>query len=952
MDPVRRWSCALLLSAGAALAQRTTDLEKQAWDAWHRHDVPTARSLFDVLLERPDLRPEGRIAILDSLASIHLIRSEAARAVELLREAVAAARAAELPGPLLRGLASLAQGLNVLGAYEEAIETTRAGLRAAPAVPDGPGRWRSEADLRTILVTLLYARGELEESLEQIRQAIPVLEQLALPRRKIDVLLYRSICLFELGRTDEADADLAALAATAQAGGEAEGAAFCWRTRAFIARLSGRRTDALELIRRGEEVALPGGHARAALRRERGRVLAHADPVGAVRELVRAADLYAACRVAEEQGMTLLEAARIEALCGNHEEAAALTERAGKLHVGLLGMALVHRSALLADAGRWDEAGRVAEEALVAQRGHQDPRYLVRVLTHVGGVRLGRGDAAAAEPVLREARTLSERHHLPAREPVLVTLAAALERQGRLDEALEAARAAVELLEAGPSGRSMDEVLPGSPEPLEGLERLALASLKARPGAIDEAFRAAELLKARALLAALARSEAPPPPAEAGPAHAELRDALRARSALLEAQAGGAALARSAERTAEAARSLRAAAPRYAALHRPEPVPLERARELAPDGTVLVEFLWPRRFREGIAFVVTSAGARAVRLALPAGLESAIDAYTRALGTAASAADEAALRSCALRLREHLVRPWEEDLRGARRVIVIPDGPLHFLPFETLPAGDGGSETWADRWAVSYAPSATILHQQREGPAPPAAGVLAVSGDVEGLAGAAGELQLLGRELDGPVAVRSSISEARFRVEAALPSTVLHLAAHGVLDESRPDRSHLRLIAGGGEDGRLEARELFGGLATRADLAVLSACDTGRGVGRYGLGVCSLAWGFLHAGARSVVFTLWKVRDQDALRLMERFYRRLAAGGPRDEALAATKREARREGWPAAAWAPFVLIGDGAAPVPVRRRAGGGARPAALVGAGVALAAGLAALAWAARAGR
>jgi len=945
----RAW--ALLLSAGAALGQGTADLEKQAWDAWRRHDLPLARTLFDGLLERSDLAPEGRVAILDSLASIHLIRSESARGVELLREAVAVARAAELPGPLLRGLASLSQGLNVLGAYEEAIETARAGLGVAPTVPESPARRKSETELRIILVTLLYARGDLDGALEQIRQAVLLFEPDTLPRRLIDLLLYRSICLFELGRTEEADAHLATLAATAQAGGEPDGAAFCWRTRAFIARLSGRRTAALELLRKGEEVATPGAHARAAIVRERGRVLAHADPVGAVRELVRAADLYAACRVAEEQGMTLLEAARIEATSGNHEEAAALTERAGKLHRGLLGFALVHRSALLADAGRWEEAGRVAEEALAAQRGHQDPRYLVRVLTHVGSVRLARGDAAAAEPLLCEARTLSERHHLPAREPVLVTLAASLERQGKLDEALEAARAAVELFEAGPSGRAMDEVLPGAPEPLEGLERLALASLKAGPGGIEEAFRAAELLKARALLAALARSDPPEPPAEARPAEAALRDALRARSALLEARAAEPALTRAAERTAEAARSLRAAAPRFAALHRPEPITLERARELATGGTVLVEYLWPRRFREGIAFVITPGGARAVLLALPPGLEQALETYTRALGSAASAADEAALRSCARRLREHLVRPWEEALRGARRVIVIPDGPLHFLPFETLPAGDDGSGTWADRWAVSYAPSATILLEQRRAPVPPAGRVVAASGDAEDLAGAAGELRLLGRELDGPVVAWPRIRESRFRVEAAIPSTVLHLAAHGVLDEARPDRSHLRLVAGEGEDGRLEARELFAGLVTRADLAVLSACDTGRGVGRYGLGVCSLAWGFLHAGARSVVYTLWKVRDEDALRFMERFYRRLAGGAARDESLVATKREARREGWPVAAWAPFVLIGDGGAPVPVRRRPGG-ARPAALLGAGAALAAGAAFLAWAARAGR
>jgi CHAT domain-containing protein len=138
---------------------------------------------------------------------------------------------------------------------------------------------------------------------------------------------------------------------------------------------------------------------------------------------------------------------------------------------------------------------------------------------------------------------------------------------------------------------------------------------------------------------------------------------------------------------------------------------------------------------------------------------------------------------------------------------------------------------------------------------------------------------------------------------------VLHFATHAFVDRVLPMRSGLWLGGSEHEDGVLDASEIYA-LALRADLVVLSACDTGVGRTAAGEGVQSLARAFLYAGARSVVATLWQVDDRRTLELMTRFYSGLAGRETVATALAAARREsiARRE--PPRAWAGFVLIGS------------------------------------------
>jgi CHAT domain-containing protein len=145
------------------------------------------------------------------------------------------------------------------------------------------------------------------------------------------------------------------------------------------------------------------------------------------------------------------------------------------------------------------------------------------------------------------------------------------------------------------------------------------------------------------------------------------------------------------------------------------------------------------------------------------------------------------------------------------------------------------------------------------------------------------------------------------------PFGLIHLAAHAVVDEDQPERTAVILAADeAGEDGLLQAREVVD-LDLGGRVVVLSACRTSGGAILGGEGAMSLARAFFQAGARTVVASLWPVRDDETEALMAAFYSGLAEGRSVASALAEARRERIRAGAPAAAWAHMVAMGDGEA---------------------------------------
>jgi tetratricopeptide (TPR) repeat protein len=307
---------------------------------------------------------------------------------------------------------------------------------------------------------------------------------------------------------------------------------------------------------------------------------------------------------------------------------------------------------------------------------------------------------------------------------------------------------------------------------------------------------------------------------------------------------------------------------------------------------------------------------------------------------------------------------WRQ-VRAADGVAVVPDGPLHLLPFEALVVSPGPAAPryWLDDGPpIRVAASATSLAAAdgaggSQDPGPPRGSgspvtVLSVSdpafdpespaasgtGRSSGadatrgtrwarLPGARLETEAIVRAYGaGRVAVLQDTAATEPALRAALAGRrVLHLATHGFVTERRGEVLGGLVLAPGAaraaaepvtaDDGLLQLFEIYE-LALDCDLAVLSACETGRGPRVAGEGVFALSRGFQVAGARSVAATLWPVDDASTATLIGALFRRLAEDERRGRRpdVARALHEARRELRAGAQadpyyWAPFVLSG-------------------------------------------
>jgi CHAT domain-containing protein len=263
----------------------------------------------------------------------------------------------------------------------------------------------------------------------------------------------------------------------------------------------------------------------------------------------------------------------------------------------------------------------------------------------------------------------------------------------------------------------------------------------------------------------------------------------------------------------------------------------------------------------------------------------------------------------AVRLHRQLFLPLAAGIQ-TRSVVIVPHGPLHYLPFGAL-LGDEGY--LIKRYDLRILPSATVMK------------FLAAGGKRDGSLLSLGNPDLGNTELDLPGAqteveaiaamvpgamtlLRTDASETRFKQLARQYSRV-HFAVHGIFEPDAPLTSGLLLSKDGKNDGLLTASELFG-LDMAADLVTLSACETGLGNVSQGDDVVGLTRGFLYAGASSIVSSLWKVDDDATAFLMTRFYRNLQ-GSNKTQALRQAQVATLNAFPHPFYWAAFQLTGSG-----------------------------------------
>lgn len=175
------------------------------------------------------------------------------------------------------------------------------------------------------------------------------------------------------------------------------------------------------------------------------------------------------------------------------------------------------------------------------------------------------------------------------------------------------------------------------------------------------------------------------------------------------------------------------------------------------------------------------------------------------------------------------------------------------------------------------------------------------------------EVEQIAAMFNGDAFIGNQATEAQFKANSN-NYRLLHLAMHTVLDDSLPLYSGLVFTQQEDslEDGYLYTSEIYN-LSLKADLAILSACETGLGKMLRGEGMMSLARAFKYAGTPNIVTSLWKVDDEATQQLMQHFYGHLQSGMPKDKALQQAKLDQIAKGGKyahPAFWSAFVLIGD------------------------------------------
>jgi CHAT domain-containing protein len=295
----------------------------------------------------------------------------------------------------------------------------------------------------------------------------------------------------------------------------------------------------------------------------------------------------------------------------------------------------------------------------------------------------------------------------------------------------------------------------------------------------------------------------------------------------------------------------------------------------------------------------------------------------------------------ALSLYRILIEPAEPYLIGDK-IVISPDNILSYLPFEALVTEEFRSPGLLYRdapfalkkYRFSYIYSVTLssetiqrsrsLNNRLVAFAPSYEGVQiddsllidwpALRGEIRDLPYAILEAEDAVNQCGGKAYIGVGASEEAFKREAG-NFKILHLAMHTLVDDSRPAFSRMLFTGGGGgsNDGMLNTYEVYS-LPLQAMMVVLSSCNTGSGMLVSGEGILSLARGFLYAGSRSAVMSMWAVDDISASEVIHSFYKNMRSGQTKSSALRNARLKYLRTAYQGRShpyyWSALVIYGD------------------------------------------
>lgn len=370
----------------------------------------------------------------------------------------------------------------------------------------------------------------------------------------------------------------------------------------------------------------------------------------------------------------------------------------------------------------------------------------------------------------------------------------------------------------------------------------------------------------------------------------------------------------------------------------------EMQKRLAQEQAVMVEFFLGEA--RSFAWLITPGGISVEVLPGRKELEKRVGEFLGELTAPPNNLymdrDLARLKGRAAELFSSMFGRMFERIPPGRKLIVVPDGVLHYVPVEALIRK--GRYLIEDH-EISYLPSATMLglwlnsdggskpEYKMEllafgdpifGPEPKAAGdgyaarQVRAAGrpELASLPSTRNEVQFIANLFPpdrSKVFLHKTSTEDAVKKERLREYRRLHFATHSLIDEKLPFKSAVVLTLDDDpeEDGFLEVSEIAE-LDLDCDLVVLSACRTGRGKLLAGEGILGMGRAFFYAGARSVVVSLWNVSDISAGKLMKGFYQQMTANTGNPAALRQAKLQMLKgggEGSHPFYWSSFVIIG-------------------------------------------
>ncbi len=319
-------------------------------------------------------------------------------------------------------------------------------------------------------------------------------------------------------------------------------------------------------------------------------------------------------------------------------------------------------------------------------------------------------------------------------------------------------------------------------------------------------------------------------------------------------------------------------------------------RSLLNDNEALLEYFVGQK--EIYVFALRRDELRVASVARTAELDSALQRTRRHLYDYRAGQGEDAVSLATL--YRYLITPVADAVANARKLIIVPDGPLHYLPFDLLSVDGQRANYLLHSHTLHYGYSASLLRQaidERRGY--PTENVLAMApfaGEQGGNVRSQGfsplrDSQAEVESVGGSIYTEGKATKRRF-LRVAGSYNVLHLATHATVNDEDPSQSFIAFYPQQRDsvaNYRLYTHELYNMRLDSVKLVILSACEAGNGQLVRGEGVMSLARAFAYAGCPNTVTTLWKADDRSSARLTTRLHHYLKRGWEKDEALRQAK---------------------------------------------------------------